>query len=273
MALRSYIKRQCRRLGEAGVHLIVQPALRRHISSISHNVLILGVYRYDNATILDRIAKEAENCHWKMRLWALDRIHPLLACYSVGAGKSPKFSLLNRLIRETDLAEFDWTIVTDDDLRFEYGSLNAFLALADKAGMDIAQPAHALGSYVNHRFTVRNPLAIARLTTFVEIGPLFAIKRSHYNRFLPFPENVGMGWGLDVEWSDLQTQGARFGIVDWVTLRHLHPLARDYDAGEELKRLQELLKARGHQSVDDLQKTVATWHVWEGSPPWLRSSK
>jgi hypothetical protein len=272
--LRSYLNNRYRKLSLAGIHLLFQPALLRQLRGVRQKALILGVYSYDNVAVLHRIIEEAEHWHWEVRLWALDRIHPSVARYCRGAGKGPKFPLLNRLTRDCNLPGFDWVVVTDDDVLFEYGSLATFLSIADRAGMNLAQPAHASRSFVNHKITVREPLSIARLTTFVEIGPLFAIKRDCYDKFLPFPESMGMGWGLDIKWTDLQANGARFGIVDWVTLHHLRPLgsAGTYDMRPELIRMEELLRARGHHSLAELQKTVATWHVWQGSPPWLRSS-
>ena len=191
--------------------------------------------------------QEAKNNRWDVSLWALDQVHPSLARYSLGAGKSPKFPLLNRLIRERDLLQYDWVVVADDDVVFDIGSLAAFLWTAEKAGLTLAQPAHALGSFSNHEITLWKPHTMARLTTFVEIGPLFAIRRDYFEKPAPFPERSGMGWGLDVEWSDLQSSGARLGIIDWVTLRHLCPAGTNYDMTQEEKHLREALQVRGHE--------------------------
>jgi hypothetical protein len=236
-------------------------------------VLVLSIYRHDNAPVLNRIVHGANKSRWDFRLWALDQVHPLLAPYSVGAGGGPKFPLLNQLIRERDLSQFDWVVVTDDDVIFDNGSLAAFLWAAEKAGLALAQPAHALGSFSNHEITLWKPHTMARLTTFVEIGPMFAIKREYYEKFLPFPEDSGMGWGLDVEWSDRQASGARLGIIDWVTLRHLSPAATNYDITPEEKHLQEVLRVRGHEYVSQFHKTLATWHEWESQPSWLCPAK
>jgi hypothetical protein len=260
------------KLAHAGVHSLFCPLVGRHIYRVEQKALIVGVYRYANAPLLVRIAAEAKRHKWEVRFWALDQTHPLLESYSFGIGKGSKFNLLNRLIHGKNMSDFDWIVVVDDDIAFEYGSLNAFLALAARAGMAIAQPAHTASSFSSHPITICQPLAIARLTTFVEIGPVFAVNRAWHSRVLPFPEDNGMGWGLDVAWSDLQTEGARLGIIDWVPLLHLYPVARDYDTTEEESRLQESLRTRGFQSLRDLQKTVAVWHVWRSRPPWLSQS-
>lgn len=237
--------------------------------------LVVGVYSHDNAAVLTQLVQEAKRSRWDVSLWALDRVHPSLAAYSLGAGKSPKFPLMNRLMRDKDLSQFDWVVVTDDDVVFEQGSLAAFLYAAEKAGLALAQPAHAVGSFSNHEITLWKPHTMARLTTFVEIGPLFAINRKYYDKVLPFPERSGMGWGLDVEWSDLQAIGARLGIVDWVALRHLRPLgsAGTYNMLQEEQKLLEILRARGHDYVSQFHRTLAIWHEWESRPPWLRGGK
>jgi len=229
----------------------------------------MGVYRYRNAPVLLRLINEATLYGWEARFWSLDQCHPSLAAYSAGVGAGSKFSLLNRLLREEDFNSFDWIIVSDDDFILEQGSLAVLLALAGKARLAIAQPAHSLTSFSNHPITLCNPSAIARLTTFVEIGPLFSVNREWYERIFPFPDNIGMGWGLDIAWSDLRTSGAHLGIVDWVALRHLQPAAEAYDSSPERTRLQEALKCRGFRSLADFQKTLDVWRVWQSGPPWL----
>ena len=160
----------------ARFHVMSRPVLPS-LWAWRKKALVFGIYRYNNAPVLNRLVQDAKKSRWDVSLWALDQVHPLLAPYSKGAGKSPKFPLLNQMIREKDLSQFDWVVVTDDDVVFDTGSLAAFLWAAEKAGLALAQPAHALGSFSNHEITVWKPHTMARLTTFVEIGPLFAIKR------------------------------------------------------------------------------------------------
>ena len=262
------LRRTRRKLVEQGLHTLSYFAVKRHTSS-KHKTLVLAIYRYENAGTLAAIAEEVRLRGWELRLWALDRIHPALARYSSGCGGGFKFSLLNKLICGQSLSAFDWVVVTDDDVRFEYGSLATFLSIAQTSDMAIAQPAHSFASFSTHPITVCNPSAIARLTTFVEIGPLFAVSRSWFDRVFPFPEDKGMGWGLDIEWSDLQSDGARLGIVDWVALRHLRPGGIVYDTSGERVRMEGLLRDRGYRSLAEFQKTKATWRIWRGGPPWL----
>ena len=258
-----------RAFAEGSLHYFFYPAVRGKIPPSQFKVLVLGVYRFKNAAILAPHIEDAKRHKWKTRLWGLDAVHPSLQACSAGTGKGSKFSLLNRLIQGEDLSAFDWVVVMDDDVRFKRGSMAQFLAIAEAAGMALAQPAHTMGSFVSHGITLCQPLAVARLTTFVEVGPIFAVNRAWVSKLMPFPEDYEMGWGLDVEWSDLRAHGARLGVVDWVTLRHLQPVAKGYDDAPECERLKRSLRARDVQSIADIHKAVAVWRPWQSRCPWM----
>src|SRR5215475_651115 len=112
----SMLRRTRRILVEQGLHSLSYVAVKRHTSLNHPHTLVLGVYRYENARTLAAIVQEVRSRGWELRLWALDRIHPALARYSLGCGSGFKFSLLNKLICGQNLAAFDWIVVTDDDL-------------------------------------------------------------------------------------------------------------------------------------------------------------
>ena len=180
--------------------------------------------------------------------------------------------LLNRLAQSKGLSDFDWVVVMDDDFLFERGSISSFLAIAGRAGFALAQPAHAADSIRSYWFfSLFDPLALARMTTFVEIGPIVAVQREWVDRVLPFPEGSGMGWGMEFRWFDLRTQGARLGIVDWVTLRHLEPVGKSYDNSPEEQCVREMLHERGHRSVGEIQNIEAIWRPWQRRPSWVRN--
>ncbi|HZS12400.1 MAG TPA: hypothetical protein VFA38_09120, partial [Nitrospirales bacterium] len=110
----------------------------------------------------------------------------------------------------------------------------------------------------------------ARTTTFVEVGPLVVISRPWIERVLPFPESYGMGWALDLAWTDLRAEGCRMGIVDAVTIRHLAPVGLDYDVCAERLRLERELQRRGLAQIADAHQTVQRWYPWRPLPPWIR---
>jgi hypothetical protein len=227
------------------------------------------VYRSVNAANVVRLTNEAIGHGWQIRLWALDRIVPELATYTVGAGPGQKFPLVNQLLDGPDGDVVEWMVVADDDFVFVDGSLGDLLALGDLAGLDLFQPAHTEMSYCELALPRRVGLAVARQTTFVEIGPVFAVRRPWAARIVPFPSGHTMGWGLELEWMDLVDDGAVLGIVDAVPIRHLSPVGRSYAWREQLERLNELLRARGLDSIDEAQRTIAVWRPWQHRPPWV----
>jgi len=262
------------RFAQLSTAFITLPLVSRITSSagnlIPPKVMLLSVYRSRNASTLLPLIDEARERDWDIRLWALDEIHPWLRSHSLGAGPGPKFHLLNELMSTADFRLFDWVVVLDDDFSLERGSVDLFLRISQVAGLEIAQPAHCLGSYRSHTITEQDPLAVARLTTFVEIGPLFAVSRARSASILPFPNDMGMGWGLDLLWSDLRGGGAHLGIVDLVTIRHRVPPGNDYSTtlDVERQRLQHYLQKRGFGSLGEMQRTLAVWRPWQRRAPW-----
>jgi hypothetical protein len=268
--LRQNIKKNIWLTALSLIHGVFDSAVSNRTPAKTFKVLVICVYRHKNAPILFRCVSEAVQRGWEVRLWALDQIHPDLVQYSRGSGKGSRCGLLNALIAGMDLSAFDWILVMDDDFEFQRGSLASFLAVADRAGISIAQPARAYGRYRSFRLINCDPFCVARLTSYVEIGPVIALNQAWAPRILPFPEGYGMGWGLDVLWSDLRKEGLRLGVVDWVTINHLSPVGKTYDNSPEKQRLVKMLRDRGLKSIEQMQETLAVWRPWQPHPLWLR---
>jgi hypothetical protein len=230
---------------------------------------VYSVYRRRNSAVLQQLLAPALDAGWPIALWALDEPDPSLGALTAGCGPGTKFDLVNGLIVESPPAPDDYVVISDDDAVFVGGSVTAFVTTAEAAGLDLAQPAHALRSNISHRITWRRPLSTARLTSFVEIGPLVAIAPEWRDRILPFPDGVGMGWGLDLQWADLHDEGCRLGIVDATPIRHLSPFASAYVPDEEIAKLTQLLEERGTPGWKGVRRTFATWRPWRKRPPWL----
>jgi hypothetical protein len=230
---------------------------------------VYSVYRRPNAAVLRQLLAPALDAGWPAALWALDEPDPALAELTAGSGTGAKFELINRLVAERPPEPGDHVVVADDDAVFVQGQLVAFLETAEAAGLDLAQPAHVLRSNISHRITWRRPLSTARLTSFVEIGPRGAAAPGGRHRVVPFPNGVGMGWGLDLEWADLRDEGCRLGIVDATPIRHLAPFASAYAPDEEIAKLTRLLEERGTPGWKGARRTLATWRPWRRRPPWL----
>lgn len=217
---------------------------------------LLGVYNRRKAAVMAGVARQAAALGGTVLLWALDEPAPDLARWTVGVGKGARCELLNRLY-ELAPAEDD-IVVSDHDVAFARGDLAGFLARFDEGGWDLAQPAQCWrGSYASYLFSRRRPWLVSRDTTFVEVGPLFAVAARSRDLFLPFPD-WGMGWGVELLWWDRVREGARLGMVDDVTIRHLSPLFQNYQRGDEQARLEEQLAHRGLHSIRQIQQTVAS---------------
>ena len=231
--------------------------------------VVLSVYRERNASVLERLLEPALAAGWPVGLWALDEPASALDAWTHGHGPGTKFELVNGLLRKVRLGPDDWVVVADDDALFARGTVASFVGTAAAAGFGIAQPAHVLTSNISHRITWRRPFSNARLTTFVEIGPIFAVDPTWRDRVLPFPTGIGMGWGLELDWMDLRPDGCRLGIVDATAVRHLTRFAAAYAPDEEIAKLTRLLEERGAPGWGDLRRTVATWRPWRRRAPWL----
>jgi hypothetical protein len=235
---------------------------------VTARAAVYSVYRRSNTEVVLRLLRPALDEDWAVRLWALDEPDERLADLTAGTGPGTKFELVNRLLAENPPGEGDYVVVADDDAEFVRGDLVAFVRSAADASLDLAQPAHSLRSNISHRITWRRPLSRARLTTFVEIGPIFAVSPEWRERVVPFPEDVGMGWGLELRWMDLREEGCRLGIVDATPVRHLARFASAYAPDEEVARLNRLLDERGAPGWKGLRRTLDVWRPWRTRPPW-----
>ena len=217
---------------------------------------LLGVYNRRRATIMGGIASQAAALGGSVHLWALDEVAPQLEQWTLGVGKAPRCDLLNRLYATTP-PDSD-IVVSDDDVDFARGDLRRFLRLFHEGGWDLASPAQPWrGSHASYRFSRRRPWLKSRDTTFVEVGPLFAVAARSRQLFLPFPD-WGMGWGVELLWWDRVREGAKLGMIDDVTIRHLSPLFQNYRRSEEQDRLQEQLALRGLRSIRQIQHITGT---------------
>ena len=228
---------------------------------------IIGVYRRRNARLVLDLLEPALEQGWTTAWWALDGIEGSLERYTVGEGPGEKFPLVNETLRLSG-SPVSWTLVSDDDLSFRQGDMTRLVRLCDSARFDIAQPARARDSAHNFRITAAARLARARLTTFVESGPLFVVGPRFRDLVLPLPKALGMGWGVELEWFDLMEKGCRLGIVDSVVIEHLGT-ATEYDTTQLHARLRAELAARGATSFRPFQNTLAAWRPWQRRPAWV----
>jgi GT2 family glycosyltransferase len=233
----------------SGRRLRLGRAARR--SPPRRRVLVLGVERPERSELAAAIRSELERSRHDVEL------------HTGGPGNLGKFENLNRLLAAHPVAAYDWLLAVDDDVVLPRGFLDRLLFLAERFDLQLTQPAHRARSHAAWRVTRRRAGAVARLTPFVEIGPVTAFARPTFPALLPFPE-VRMGWGLDLHWAALARQhGWRCGVLDAVAIRHCAAPAGDaYSREAAVAEARALLAERPHLKAREAQVTLATHRRW-----------
>lgn len=178
-------------------------------------------------------------------------------------GGRGKFENLNALLADRDLGGVDWLLVLDDDVALPRGFLDRFLFLAERFGLDLAQPAHRRRSQTGWAVARRHAGTVARETAFVEIGPVTAFAARTFPVLLPFP-GLRMGWGLDVHWAALAREhGWRLGVVDATPVRHAtRPVASAYAAEDAVAEARAFLAERPYVPAAEAARTLVAHSSW-----------
>jgi hypothetical protein len=221
----------------------------------SGRVLALGVYLADREHLAAEIATElARSRRFGVdQRWAALGDGPapgLLAARTVLRVQPPatKFELVNCLLADVSLADYDHLIVTDDDISLPPGFVDDYLAVVARRDFALAQPARTHDSYIDHPFVEQVVELEARRTRFVEIGPLCSLDRRAAALLTPFDEAAYMGWGLDFVWPALLEQaGLRLGIVDATPVAHrIRKSVTHYGLDHATAEMERFLAARPH---------------------------
>jgi hypothetical protein len=237
-------------------------------------VALLGVYRCANeSTVLGLLRSFAPS---QVALWALDRPAESLAEHTVGSGPGARPVLLNKLychLRNGRAPSERVFVVCDDDVRINRAHARLFLKIIKRANLDVAQPSHVYRSYTSWAYVRRKPFTLARLTAFLEQGPIFAVSSAGAAQFFPLREDLGMGWGLEAGWARLAIGGARLGVVDAVGMRHLNPVSGAYDRSIAEDTAQRALAEAGFDSFAAMQVTLERWRPTSTAPTWVRGRR
>ncbi len=212
----------------------------RRLTSASHidkseRVLIVGVQAPSRPGDLARVAAKLAESYDAVDLSIVDM------------GDRGKFENISRAISVSsgDIDEYEWIVIVDDDIDFDRNFLETYLFIAKKLDLKISQPAHRFYSYSSYAMTRRQWGSIARLSQFVEIGPLTVLHRDTFKVLLPFPESRWC-YGIDVLWSDVaRREGWRMGIVDATPISHLRPVAGGYNVGEAIAEGRAMIRSFG----------------------------
>jgi hypothetical protein len=214
-------------------------------------VLVLAVEREGEPNLLARARAE------------LGRTRHSLTLATTGAGDRGKFENLNALLEVEPAAGHDWLIVLDDDVALPAGFLDAFVFLAERYDLRLAQPAHRWRSHAAVAVTRRRPGSAVRETGFVEIGPVSALHADTFSELLPFPP-LRSGWGLDAHWAAVaRARGWPLGVIDATPIRHgLRRIAAAYDRGAAIAEGRRFLADRPYLSARESQRTLVTHRGW-----------
>lgn len=246
----------------AGLATLTGPRLDRLAATQApQRVLVLSIYR--PGSLLPRAAPRLSSARHDVTFafGATGSPEPALAAGTVLSELAGgKFENLNRLLAAAPpLGEFDWLIVSDDDVELAPRFLDRALALCERLRLDIAQPAQTMRSHAAWRVTRRRPLSLARRTDYVEIGPVTIFSRRAAAELTPFPE-LRFGWGLDNHWGALaRERGWRLGILDSLPVRHeTQKVATTYTHAEAIEEGRRFLAGRPYVRTEEAQRTLET---------------
>jgi hypothetical protein len=218
---------------------------------------VLGVYLVDKENLAEEtVAELGGSKEWAVeQQWLALGSSPIpdaLAKVTVRRVQEriPKFVLLNQLLAAADLAKYAFIVICDDDAALPAGFLDDYLRLARRYDLALCQPARTHDSYIDHPFVEQLDGLTARWTQFVEIGPVFSIRRDAFPTVLPFDEGSPMGWGYDFVWGrDLREAGLRMGVIDATPVGHsLRKPVAEYSWAVANEQMQNFLKGRPHLS-------------------------
>jgi hypothetical protein len=218
-------------------------------------VLVVGIYLCDRENTAEHVVAELGRSRaWtvEQRWLALGRSPVPAALASVTVARErrgPKFQLLNQLLA-TDLGPYEFLVVSDDDVGLPSHFLDRYLEVVRAHDLSLAQPARTHRSYVDHPIVEQLDGLTARRTRYVEVGPVFTIRRDAMPLLVPFDEEAPMGWGHDLVWPvKLEASGLRMGIVDAVPVEHsLRKPVSFYGYADADRAMERYLAARPHLS-------------------------
>jgi len=224
-------------------------------------ILVLGVYLSEKKNFAREIsiAFDSSKYHDIDQKWVAIGNGCITNDYTIyHTEKKPKFVILNELLSKIDIKEYDYIIVSDDDVVMKEGFLDKYVDSVEKFDLSLSQPARSIFSELSHVVTKVDSKCIARETNFVEIGPVFMIKRDLYDVILPFDESSPMGWGYDYVWPIIVSKkGLKMGIIDDATVNHgIRKTACFYSASKNHKVMSEFLLRNKHVEIQDSFKIL-----------------
>lgn len=227
--------------------------------STKGRVLVVGIVLADVANLADSIARSlASSREWAVeQQWIVIGKSPLrdasLQVVETLSSSEPKFVILNRVLGSTNLCDYNYVVITDDDIELPPFFLDRYLAWVGKYNFALAQPARTHDSYIDHRFVEQLDGISARQTRYVEIGPLFSMREDALPILTPFDVTSPMGWGYDFTWPvTIDAAKLKMGIVDAVPVSHrMRKPVANYVHSDADGQMKEYLAGRSHLKPEE----------------------
>jgi hypothetical protein len=176
--------------------------MRAALAGPGRRVLAISVARPVRAGSAAAAAYELERSH-------LHTVDVRLAAPRPGADK---WENLNALLEHNPADGYDWLVVFDDDVILPRRFLDTFLALSERFGLTLAQPAHKHWSHAAAPVMRRRAGTLVRRLPLVQVGPVLAIHAPAFADALPLSEQR------------LRALAAEHGLVDATPVRHTRPI-------------------------------------------------
>ena len=238
------------------------------------NVLVLGIYLANKMNTIHDIVTvfHGSSTHTVMQKWvALNGSPPDVETEAITVkilpGRVPKFQIINELLHEEKLSNYDYIILCDDDIVLPKNFVDSFIAMQSKLEFAIAQPARTINSYIDHPIVQQHIGVHARQTRFVEIGPVVSFHRSAYDFIFPFDLTSSMGWGYENAWAHEAIQrNLKMGIIDGVCVDHsIRKPVVNYQWDQADKERTEYLKKHNHLPLEECFRVLNAHIISETS--------
>ncbi len=135
--------------------------------------------------------------------------------------KGLRWEFMKKYATPTYCEKYDYIFAWADDIDIEEFSIDNYLRIVIRNGLEVSQPALTTTSFYSHRITLRKAsVRIGRFTDFVEIMiPVF--ERKAWDRFWNSIMTTanGWGWGYDL-FAKSKCGYKRMGIIDSEPVRH-----------------------------------------------------
>jgi glycosyltransferase involved in cell wall biosynthesis/Flp pilus assembly protein TadD len=232
------------------------------------NVLILGIYLANSLNTVTDIVSVfgGSKLHTVTQKWvALNGQPPDARAAAVTVknlnGRVPKFQIINELLHDDDLSEYDYIVLCDDDVVLPEHFVDSFIAMQSQLEFAIAQPARTLNSYIDHPIVAKHIGVHARETHFVEIGPVVSFHRLVYDFVFPFDLTSPMGWGYENVWAhEAIGRNLKMGIIDAVCVDHsLRKPVVNYEWNQADKERTAYLEKNVHLTLEECFRVVSSY--------------